>query len=116
MDNLENKLRLGKAIKVFEIILTHISVNVEYFREADLPPYAHNIAKRELKRLKKMSPQMPEYPMIRHYLELVADLPWGKFSTERIDIKKSKHVGSQITYRNLFIFLIIFFAFVGFGQ
>jgi ATP-dependent Lon protease len=37
-------------------------------------------AARELKRLRKMSAQMPEYPMLRHYLELIAELPWSTSS------------------------------------
>jgi ATP-dependent Lon protease len=37
-------------------------------------------AARELKRLRKMSGQMPEYPMLRHYLELIAELPWSTSS------------------------------------
>merc|ERR1711971_1504015 len=40
-------------------------------RAAELPEKALKAAAREFKRLKKMSPQMPEYPMLRHYLELV---------------------------------------------
>jgi len=33
-----------------------------------------------MRRLKKISPQMPEYPMLRHYLELIVQLPWGIYS------------------------------------
>ena len=62
-------------------------------RAAQLPQKALKAAAREFKRLKKMSPQvrtfkserdcykcsqMPEYPMLRHYLELVTELPWNK--------------------------------------
>jgi ATP-dependent Lon protease len=50
------------------------------------------VVSKELRRLKKMSPQMPEYPMLRHYLELIADLPWNKSSNEKIDIRKAKTV------------------------
>merc|ERR1712032_1760419 len=49
-------------------------------RAAELPEKALKAAAREFKRLKKMSPQMPEYPMLRHYLELVTELPWNKSS------------------------------------
>jgi len=59
-------------------------------KEAVLPPKALKAAAREFKRLKKMSPQMPEYPMLRHYLELVAELPWNKTSEEKINIKKAR--------------------------
>jgi len=59
-------------------------------KEAGLPPKALKAAAREFKRLKKMSAQMPEYPMLRHYLELVAELPWNKTSEETINIKKAR--------------------------
>ena len=35
---------------------------------------------------------MPEYPMLRHYLELVADLPWNKSTEDKIDISKAREV------------------------
>ena len=51
---------------------------------AELPDDAQKVAMKEMKRLKKMSPQMPEYPMLRHYLELIADLPWQKSTVDKI--------------------------------
>jgi ATP-dependent Lon protease len=63
-------------------------------RDANLPENVVKVAGKELRRLKKMSPQMPEYPMLRHYLELVADLPWDKSSNEHIDLRKAKQVNS----------------------
>ena len=62
------------------------------FSDANLPENVAKVASKELRRLKKMSPQMPEYPMLRHYLELIADLPWDKVSNVIIDIKKAKSV------------------------
>merc|ERR1711962_1811668 len=59
-------------------------------RAAELPEKALKAAAREFKRLKKMSPQMPEYPMLRHYLELVTELPWNKSSEEKIDIHRAR--------------------------
>jgi ATP-dependent Lon protease len=61
-------------------------------RDATLPDNVVKVVSKELRRLKKMSPQMPEYPMLRHYLELIADLPWNKSSNEKIDIRKAKTV------------------------
>ncbi|MCR5506838.1 MAG: endopeptidase La [bacterium] len=37
-------------------------------------------AKSEIKKLKNMSPQSPEYSIIRNYLELLVSLPWAKKS------------------------------------
>jgi ATP-dependent Lon protease len=58
--------------------------------QAELPDKVKNVALKELKRIKKMSPQMPEYPMLRHYLELITDLPWNKSSKEVIDIRRAR--------------------------
>lgn len=66
------------------------------FSDANLPENVAKVASKELRRLKKMSPQMPEYPMLRHYLELIADLPWDKVSNEIIDIKKAKSVRHKV--------------------
>ena len=59
---------------------------------AELPKNVLKVVTKELKRIKKMSPQMPEYPMLRHYLELIADLPWNKTTKDNIDISKAREV------------------------
>ncbi len=64
--------------------------------QAKLPENVQKVAMKELKRIKKMSPQMPEYPMLRHYLELISELPWNKASTDRIDIRKAR----EVNFRN----------------
>lgn len=46
---------------------------------------AEKQVKRELRRLKQMTPNMTEYQIIRTYLDLVADLPWTTSSTEQLD-------------------------------
>lgn len=58
--------------------------------QADLPKNVQKVASKELKRIKKMSPQMPEYPMLRHYLELISELPWNKSTKDNIDIGKAR--------------------------
>ncbi len=45
--------------------------------EADLPVDARTVVDRELNRLRRMNPQSGEATIVRTYLELVADLPWG---------------------------------------
>ncbi|KAG0750138.1 hypothetical protein G6F23_000439 [Rhizopus arrhizus] len=58
--------------------------------ENGLPEEVYTIAQRELKRLKKLQPTTSEYSVTRNYLELLADLPWNKKTTDMIDIKKTK--------------------------
>lgn len=56
----------------------------------ELPEHAKKAALKELSRLKKMPPHMPEHAMTRNYLELLVELPWNKRSVEHIDLQKSK--------------------------
>ncbi len=65
------------------------------FSAAKLPPHASQVAKREFSRLQKMSSHSPEQPMLRTYLELVAELPWSNKSAEEeipVDVKKAREV------------------------
>ena len=54
---------------------------VKKIEAAKLPEDANNIAKREIKRLKRMQPQQAEFGVIRTYLETLAEIPWS-ISTE----------------------------------
>ncbi|EQC34581.1 hypothetical protein SDRG_07906 [Saprolegnia diclina VS20] len=44
--------------------------------DASLAPATAKVLSRELARLKRMSPQQPEYHVIQNYLEFMLDLPW----------------------------------------
>ncbi len=47
---------------------------------------------KELKRLKRMNPQVAEYSIQLNYLELLLDLPWDTFTKDNFDLKKVKAV------------------------
>ncbi|KAM8946685.1 lon protease homolog 2, peroxisomal isoform 2-T2 [Pelodytes ibericus] len=51
---------------------------------------ALKICMKEMKRLKRMPQSMPEYALTRNYLELMSELPWGKNSTDRLDIRAAR--------------------------
>lgn len=59
-------------------------------KAAEMPDHARKVAAKELQRLKKMPPHMPEHAMTRNYLELLTDLPWSKHSGEMADLNKSR--------------------------
>ena len=79
-------------IKLVLIVFCSSKVRIIFNREAELPENAHKVAMKELKRLKSMSPNMHEYPMLMNYLQLVSELPWNKVSSEVIDIKRAREV------------------------
>eukprot|EP00842_Homolaphlyctis_polyrhiza_P003300 jgi/Hompol1/3971/HPOL_003419-RA len=60
--------------------------------EAKLPPEAEIVAQRELKRLKRMSPSMAEFQVIRTYLECLTELPWSKSTQDNLDIIRAREV------------------------
>ncbi len=47
---------------------------------------------KELKRLRRMNPQMAEYGVQRNYLELMLELPWGEYSQDKFDLKNAQKI------------------------
>ncbi|KAH0280107.1 ATP-dependent protease-like protein La, partial [Aureobasidium melanogenum] len=53
--------------------------------DAKLSPEAAKVAERELKRLSKMNPAQADYQVCRTYLENLAEVPWTKFTEDKLD-------------------------------
>ncbi len=70
----------------------------EQLKKAELPEEAMNEAERELDRLSKMHPSSPEYSVARTYIEWMIELPWNKFTRERISLKKAEHILNRDHY------------------
>ena len=47
---------------------------------------------KELKRIRRMNPQVAEYSIQLNYLELMLDLPWNKYTKDNFELKKVKTV------------------------
>lgn len=47
---------------------------------------------KELDRLSHMAPGTPEIGMTRTYIEWILDLPWGKTTTDNLDLKRARKV------------------------
>ena len=60
--------------------------------EARLPDEVRKEALRELQRLKNMSPQSAEHPMIKTYLDWILDLPWNHVTEDNDDIGGARRV------------------------
>jgi ATP-dependent Lon protease len=69
---------------------------VEQLRErltkAEPPAEVMAQAERELKRLDFIPPASPEYSVIVSYIEIIADLPWNKFSEDHIDLDQAQQI------------------------
>jgi ATP-dependent Lon protease len=70
----------------------------EKLKAADLPEKVRAEADRELGRLERLSSQSPDYQVTRTWLELVAELPWKKFSDDKIDLDHTRAVLDEDHY------------------
>ena len=53
---------------------------------------------KELERLSRMAPGTPEVGVSRTWVEWILDLPWGKTTTDNLDLKRARKVLSQDHY------------------
>ena len=47
---------------------------------------------KEVSRLQRINPQMPEYSIQRNYLELLLELPWNEYSKDNFDLKRAEKI------------------------
>jgi len=47
---------------------------------------------KELKKMKRMNPQVAEFSIQRNYLEFILDLPWEEYSKDNFDLKRAERV------------------------
>ena len=47
---------------------------------------------KDLKKLQRLNPQVPDYSIQRNYLETVLDLPWEQYSKDRFDLKRAEKI------------------------
>ncbi|MGA2748603.1 MAG: endopeptidase La [Verrucomicrobiota bacterium] len=52
----------------------------------NLPEEPKKVALKELDRLQQMPPAMAEYTMTRNYLDWLINLPWAKFTEDKLDL------------------------------
>lgn len=60
--------------------------------EKDLPDEVLKVVNQELEKLKTLNPQAPDFNVTRNYLETIADLPWGIYSQDNVEISEARKV------------------------
>lgn len=58
----------------------------EQIDKNQLPEEAKKVALKELDRLQQMPPAAGEYTMTRNYLDWIINLPWNKFTEDKLDL------------------------------
>jgi ATP-dependent Lon protease len=81
--------------------------------DAHLPEDAEKAARKELRRLRNMSPSQAEYTVARTYVEWLCDLPWARSSIDKIDLKEVRdildadHYGLEKVKKRIIEFLAV---------
>ncbi|HUH52166.1 MAG TPA: endopeptidase La [Flavobacterium sp.] len=47
---------------------------------------------KELSKLQRTNPQSPDFGILRNYLELYLELPWGEYSKDKFDLKRAQKI------------------------
>ncbi|MEM1121999.1 MAG: endopeptidase La [Bacteroidota bacterium] len=56
------------------------------------PKAVKEVFDKDLKKLKRLNPQVAEYSVMLNYMELMLDLPWNIYTEDNFDLKKVKKV------------------------
>lgn len=70
----------------------------EKIEKANMPEEALKVARKELTRLERISPQSPEYTVSRTYLEWLVELPWSVSTDDQVDITKAEQILNEDHY------------------
>lgn len=66
--------------------------------ETPLNDEAREKAEKELERLSRMAPGTPEIGVSRTYVEWILDLPWGKTTTDNLDLRRARRILDEDHY------------------
>ncbi len=70
----------------------------DLIKKNKLPEYVQEVANDELERLSVMQPASSEYGVIRNYLDWIVNIPWTKYSKDRLDMTKIERVLTKDHY------------------
>ncbi len=99
MDERQREFLLREQMKTIQKELGEVEGGVEEMAElaeaiakAKMPEEVDTHARKELKRLERMSESGAEYSMLRTYLEWLTELPWALATEDHIDIGEARRV------------------------
>jgi ATP-dependent Lon protease len=61
-------------------------------KRAELPDQADAICLKELDRLERTDPSIPEYQIGMNYVDCLVSLPWNTFSRENLDLERAERI------------------------
>ncbi|MDD2295934.1 MAG: endopeptidase La [Eubacteriales bacterium] len=81
-----------------ESVDSEIQSWMKQLKKLKLSPVVTQKVEKEIGRLSKMAPNMPEASVIRSYVEWILDLPWNKASKSDIDLLEANRILEQDHY------------------
>lgn len=63
-----------------------------------MPEDAMEVLASQIERLEMMNPMMPEYNVVRNYVDWILDLPWLNYSEDNMDIRRASRILNEDHY------------------
>ncbi|MCQ2373249.1 MAG: endopeptidase La [Phascolarctobacterium sp.] len=83
---------ISKELGEAEDILSEIADYRAKMAALELPENVAAKIDKEIKRLAKMQPMVPESAVVRNYLDVLLGLPWGKFTEDSFDMDHAQKI------------------------
>lgn len=64
----------------------------ERAKEKQLPEHVMSAFEKEMKKLERSNPVMPDYAVTRNYVDWILDLPWTEYTEDQLDIAHAEQV------------------------
>lgn len=120
IDKAQREYFLREQLKAIQTELHGEEVEEDEFEElekkiadAHMPLETEDVAKKELKKLRKMPPSAAEFTVSRNYIDWLVDMPWDISSEDYLDLKKvadildADHFGLEKVKRRIIEFLAV---------
>ena len=67
-------------------------------RKQNFPDRVMECFFRELDKLRRLNPQIPDYNVALNYLQTIVDVPWGKYTQDNLNVKNAERVLNRDHY------------------
>jgi ATP-dependent Lon protease len=71
---------------------------MERLEAKDMPETAKERARKEIKKLKQMTPSSAEYTVLRNYIDVILELPWNAVKKTGLDIEEANRILEEDHY------------------
>ena len=97
LDQQQKEYYLQHQIKNFQKELGNSEGNdaqelKERAKSLSLPENVQKIFEKEVTKLERMNTSVPDYSVVYNYLDTILSLPWGKWTTDNLDLRRAQRV------------------------